>query len=108
MKKEFIDRLGKELLFLDGAIGTVLQERGLGAGELPELWNFKKEDEILNRCNHKFFAQNYGTDLPMYWMYSSWQQCRSFLYVSVPAHIRQKKPRQERPHSKNGVYHLDA
>ena len=48
MKKEFIDRLGKELLFLDGAIGTVLQERGLGAGELPELWNFKKEDEILN------------------------------------------------------------
>ncbi|HEX3039990.1 MAG TPA: homocysteine S-methyltransferase family protein [Caproiciproducens sp.] len=30
---------GKRLLFFDGAMGTMLQENGLSAGELPELWN---------------------------------------------------------------------
>ena len=32
-------RLGKELLFFDGGMGTLLQEKGLEPGELPELWN---------------------------------------------------------------------
>ena len=32
------DRLGKELLFFDGGMGTLLQERGLAPGELPETW----------------------------------------------------------------------
>lgn len=36
----FRDLLGKELLFFDGAMGTMLQARGLQPGELPELWNF--------------------------------------------------------------------
>lgn len=44
----FIDRLGKELLFFDGAMGTMLQEQGLKSGELPEIWNVTKEDIILN------------------------------------------------------------
>ena len=29
------DRLGKELLYFDGGMGTLLQERGLAPGELP-------------------------------------------------------------------------
>ena len=34
------ERLGKELLFFDGGMdGTLLQERGLAPGELPETWN---------------------------------------------------------------------
>ncbi|MDR0890372.1 MAG: homocysteine S-methyltransferase family protein [Oscillospiraceae bacterium] len=32
-------RLGQERLFLDGAIGTMLQKQGLAIGEQPELWN---------------------------------------------------------------------
>jgi 5-methyltetrahydrofolate--homocysteine methyltransferase len=32
-------KLGKEILFFDGAMGTMLQEQGLTAGELPEIWN---------------------------------------------------------------------
>mgnify|MGYP001251105945 CR=1 FL=1 len=33
----FRDLLGKELLFFDGATGTMLQALGLQPGELPEL-----------------------------------------------------------------------
>lgn len=44
----FIDRLGTELLFFDGAMGTMLQEQGLQSGELPEIWNDTKEEVILN------------------------------------------------------------
>lgn len=40
------DRLGKELLFFDGGMGTLLQERGLGPGELPETWNLIHPDVI--------------------------------------------------------------
>ena len=32
-----LDRLGKELIYFDGGTGTLLQERGLKPGELPEL-----------------------------------------------------------------------
>lgn len=42
----FRDLLGKELLFFDGAMGTMLQARGLKPGELPELWNFTHADII--------------------------------------------------------------
>lgn len=35
---KFLDQLGRRILFFDGAMGTMLQARGLGSGELPELW----------------------------------------------------------------------
>lgn len=41
------ERLGKELLFFDGGMGTLLQERGLKPGELPETWNIKRKEEII-------------------------------------------------------------
>lgn len=40
------DRLGKELLYFDGGMGTLLQERGLEPGELPETWNITHPDVI--------------------------------------------------------------
>lgn len=40
------EKLGKELLFFDGAMGTMLQNRGLAPGELPELWNLSRPDVI--------------------------------------------------------------
>ena len=33
-------------LFLDGGMGTQLQARGLAAGEIPELWNLTRSDDI--------------------------------------------------------------
>lgn len=44
----FKERLGKEILFFDGAMGTMLQERGLQTGEIPELWNMTHEEVILD------------------------------------------------------------
>lgn len=38
--------LGKRLYFFDGAMGTILQQNGLEAGELPELWNLQKPNLI--------------------------------------------------------------
>lgn len=32
-------KFGKQPIFIDGAMGTLLQEKGLAAGEIPELWN---------------------------------------------------------------------
>ena len=43
---KFIERLGKEWLFFDGGMGSILQERGLAAGELPETWNITHPEEI--------------------------------------------------------------
>lgn len=44
----FSEKLGKELLFFDGAMGTILQKNGLSAGELPEVWNITHRDLILD------------------------------------------------------------
>lgn len=43
-----IERLQTELLFFDGAMGTMLQKQGIQPGELPEVWNMTREDVILN------------------------------------------------------------
>ena len=41
-----LDFLKDNLLFLDGGMGTLLQKRGLAAGELPEVWNVTHPDVI--------------------------------------------------------------
>lgn len=40
------DLLGKQRLYFDGGMGTLLQAKGLKAGELPELWNITHPDII--------------------------------------------------------------
>ena len=47
--------LGKEVLFFDGGTGTVLQEMGLKAGELPETWNINKPENIID-LNFRYFC----------------------------------------------------
>ena len=54
------DRLGKELLFFDGGMGTLLQERGLAPGELPETWNISRPEEI--KTIHKNYIKA-GSDI---------------------------------------------
>ncbi len=54
------DRLGKELLFLDGGMGTILQSEGLQPGELPETWNIKKKEKIIDIHRAYFEA---GSDI---------------------------------------------
>lgn len=42
----FRELLGKQILFFDGGMGTLLQERGLRTGEVPETWNILHPDVI--------------------------------------------------------------
>ncbi|MBQ7913296.1 MAG: homocysteine S-methyltransferase family protein [Clostridia bacterium] len=46
--------LKENLLFLDGGMGTLLQERGLAAGELPERWN-KTHPEVITAIHKAYF-----------------------------------------------------
>lgn len=54
------DILGKRLLFFDGGLGTLLQERGLKAGELPEIWNLERKEE-LKTVHRQYIAS--GSDI---------------------------------------------
>ncbi len=55
-----LDRLGKELLYFDGGTGTLLQEKGLKPGELPETWNLTHTEEMVDIHRQYFEA---GSDL---------------------------------------------
>ena len=48
------------LVFLDGGMGTQLQERGLRPGETPELWNLLRPDDI-KAVHSAYFAA--GADI---------------------------------------------
>lgn len=54
------DRLGKELLFFDGGMGTLLQEKGLAPGELPETWNISRP-EVLKEIHKRYIEA--GSDI---------------------------------------------
>jgi len=45
---DFKSRLGKELLIFDGAMGTMLQNRGLAAGIAPDTMNVTAADVVLD------------------------------------------------------------
>ncbi len=55
-----LDKLGKELLILDGGMGTLLQQEGLLAGELPENWNIQKP-EVIRKIHRAYFEA--GSDI---------------------------------------------
>ena len=42
-----LDYMKDHFLFLDGGMGTLLQEAGLQPGELPERWNVSRPEEII-------------------------------------------------------------
>ena len=48
MRKDLRERLGKEWLVFDGGTGTILQSRGLRGGELPETWNLRRPEDIID------------------------------------------------------------
>lgn len=46
-------KLKTDRLYFDGGMGTLLQERGLSAGELPEVWNIA-HPEIITDIHHQY------------------------------------------------------
>ena len=49
------DLLGKQILYLDGGTGSILQGWGLKPGELPETWNYKNPEKIV-QLGYNYFA----------------------------------------------------
>ncbi len=60
MAQTILEQLGKRMIFFDGAMGSILQQNGLGAGEYPETWNLLHPDVILQI--HKDYL-NAGCDI---------------------------------------------
>ncbi|MBO5649832.1 MAG: homocysteine S-methyltransferase family protein [Clostridia bacterium] len=49
-----LEALRQGILILDGGMGTLLQERGLRPGELPELWNLS-HPEVIEGIHRAYF-----------------------------------------------------
>lgn len=45
---ELRDKLADKMIIFDGAMGTVLQQRGLKAGDIPERLNIEESEEIID------------------------------------------------------------
>lgn len=54
-----LDRIGRELLLFDGAMGTQLQEAGLKAGDIPEELNIE-QPELIRSIHERYL--NAGAD----------------------------------------------
>mgnify|MGYP000845819061 FL=1 len=52
--------LGKEWLYCDGGTGSLLQEKGLKGGELPERWNLERPEDVIEIAESYFRA---GADI---------------------------------------------
>ena len=51
---DILTKLNKDFVFFDGAMGTLLQRRGLKAGESPEGWNIS-HPEIITEIHKSYF-----------------------------------------------------
>ena len=51
---DILQHLKNNILYLDGGMGTLLQARGLRAGELPERWNLSHPD-VITTIHKQYF-----------------------------------------------------
>ncbi|MDD3655782.1 MAG: homocysteine S-methyltransferase family protein [Atribacterota bacterium] len=59
-RNDFLELLSQRIMVIDGAMGTMLQEYGLTAGECPEMWNITHPD-IVKKI-HTFYLEA-GADI---------------------------------------------
>ena len=43
---KILDEIGKRIILFDGGMGSILQDKGLKPGELPEVWNIRHPEVI--------------------------------------------------------------
>lgn len=55
-----LEKIKSSVTYFDGGMGTMLQERGLAPGELPELWNISHKDDII--AIHRAYLES-GCDI---------------------------------------------
>ena len=70
---KILDAIAKRVLVLDGGMGTQLQLRGLRPGEVPELWNLNRPDDIksvhaayLAAGSDVIYANTFGANAAKY------------------------------------------
>jgi len=51
----FLNRLRNEIIVFDGAMGTLLQARGLARGACPDEWNLSRPEAVRD-CHRAYFA----------------------------------------------------
>lgn len=59
-KKALLEKINSGYLFMDGGMGTLLQGKGLGPGELPERWNLS-HPEVIEDIHRAYFKA--GSDI---------------------------------------------
>lgn len=52
----FRERLEKGIIYLDGGTGSILQGLGLKPGDLPEVWNIERPDDIVSVAKQYYEA----------------------------------------------------
>ena len=50
-----LEKIKTSITYFDGGMGTLLQDRGLAPGELPELWNISHRDVIID-IHRQYYA----------------------------------------------------
>lgn len=51
-----LEKIKTSITYFDGGMGTMLQQRGLAPGELPELWNISHRNDIIDI--HKAYLES--------------------------------------------------
>lgn len=66
---KFEEYLKNHIVYLDGGMGTLLQERGLPSGELPERWNLTHAEDVVaihkayfNAGSNVVYANTFGAN----------------------------------------------
>ena len=57
---KLMEKIGKQMVFCDGGLGSLLQAQGLKPGELPETWNIK-HPEVLVKVHRDYLEA--GADI---------------------------------------------
>jgi len=83
--KEF---LRNNIVYLDGGMGTLLQENGLKAGEYPERWNIS-HPEVITKIHKGYFDAGSNVVCTNTFGANSWICCVFSIYGFV--YIAQRK-----------------
>lgn len=89
-------------VYLDGGMGTLLQTRGLGAGELPERWNCTHKQDIIdihtayfNAGSNVVCANTFGANLLKYQASELEVVIKAALENAMTAKLRSNAPQEK-------------
>ena len=76
-----LELLGSRIVFFDGGTGTLLQQKGLQAGELPEIWNIEKKQALIE-IHQNYFES--GSDIVLTNTFGANRITVSYTHLTLP------------------------